>query len=279
MRGGTISTVPPRYFLSMNVLLDPSAQPVIGHRGNRAHAPENTIEAFAQAVALGADAIEFDVHLSADGVAVVHHDPTVTRTTDGRGEISRLTFSQLREFDAGANFTKDSGRTNPYRGKGHRIPSFEEVVEAFPSIPLLIEIKTPLASTAVKDVIERHKAESRVLVDSMHIDALKIFRGTRIPSGAASGNVARLMKEIVTGSSITPITYSALCVPLSYYGLPLPVKRFAKVAASYDCRVHVWTINSPAKARELWNAGVNGIITDDPALMLKERALLPGSGL
>ena len=269
--------MPPRYFCQMNVLLDPDAKPVIGHRGNRAHAPENTIESFAQAVALGADALEFDVHLSADGIAVVHHDPTVARTTDGRGEVSRLTFSQLREFDAGANFTSDGGKTYPYRGKGHRIPGFEEVVEAFPSMPLLIEIKTPLASTAVKDVIERHKAESRCLVDSMHADALRIFRGSNIPFGAASGDVARLMREVVTGSRITPINYRALCIPLHYYALPLPVKRFAQVAPKFDCRVHVWTINSVATARDLWTAGVNGIITDDPAVMLKERDRLVAS--
>ena len=255
----------------MNVLLEPDARPVIGHRGNRAHAPENTIESFAQAVALGVDALEFDVHLSADGIAVVHHDPTVTRTTDGRGEISRLAFSQLKKLDAGANFSNDGGKTHPYRGKGHRIPSFEEVVEAFPAMPLLIEIKTPLASTEVRNVIERHKAESRCLVDSIHADGLKVFRDSTIPVGAASGDVARLMREVVTGSRITPINYRALCIPLSYRGLPLPVKRFAQVAPKFDCRVHVWTINSVSKARELWDAGVNGIITDDPASMLKER--------
>ena len=138
-------------------------------------------------------------------------------------------------------------------------------------MPLLIEIKTPLASTEVRNVIERHKAESRCLVDSIHADALKVFRDSTIPVGAASGDVARLMREVVTGSRITPINYRALCIPLSYRGLPLPVKRFAQVAPKFDCRVHVWTINSVSKARELWDAGVNGIITDDPASMLKER--------
>ena len=256
----------------MNILLDPAARPVIGHRGNRAFAPENTVESFAQAVAAGADAIEFDVRVSADGVAVVHHDPTVERTTDGRGAIERLTFDQLREFDAGANFSLDSGQTFPFRGKGHRIPSLEEVIEAFPTTPLLIEIKTPLAATAVRIAIEKHKAVERCLVDSFSKDALRIFSGSPIPYGAASGEVATLMGEVLLGGPITPIRYKALCVPLSYHGLPLPVRRFAKVAPKYDCRVHVWTINSPRVARDLWTAGVNGIITDDPALMLKERS-------
>jgi glycerophosphoryl diester phosphodiesterase len=259
----------------MNVLLDPGARPVIGHRGNRAFAPENTIESFAQAVNAGADAIEFDVHVSADGIAVVHHDPTVERTTDGHGALERLTFDELARFDAGAKFTLDGGKTFPYRGKGHRIPSLDEVIEAFPTIPLLIEIKTPLAATAVRAAIEKHKAVDRCVVDSFSKDAVRVFEGSPIPYGAASGDVAKLMSEVLFSSSITPISYRALCVPLSYNGLPLPVRRFAKIAPKYDCRVHVWTINSPQVARDLWNAGVNGIITDDPKKMLEERSRLP----
>lgn len=258
----------------MNVLLDAAARPVIAHRGNRAFAPENTIESFAQAVAAGADAVEFDVRVSADGIAVVHHDAAVERTTNGRGSIERLTFGQLRELDAGANFTLDGGKTFPFRDKGHRIPSLDEVIEAFPSTPLLIEIKTPLAATAVRTAIEKHMAVDRCLVDSFDREALRFFHGSAIPYGAASGDVARLMREVVTGARVTPIRYKALCVPLSYKGLPLPVRRFAEVAPKYDCRVHVWTINSRRVARDLWKAGVNGIITDDPAEMLRQRAML-----
>jgi len=257
----------------MNILLDPVARPVIGHRGNRAHAPENTIESFAQAVARGADAIEFDVRLSADGIPVVHHDPTVMRTTNGTGEIARMTFSELRKLDAGANFTKDNGKTFPYRGAGHRIPSLDEVIEAFPTTPLLIEIKTPLAATGVRNSIESHKAEERTLVDSFAPGALRIFANSSIPYGATRDDVARLMSEVVLGRAITPIHYRALCVPLYYRVLPIPVKKFARVAPKYDCRVHVWTINDPATAKELWAAGVNGIISDDPGLMLKARGI------
>jgi glycerophosphoryl diester phosphodiesterase len=260
----------------MNILLDPDSRPVIGHRGNRAHAPENTIESLAQAVAAGADAIEFDVRISADGIPVVHHDPTVRRTTDGTGEVARLTFAQLKALDAGANFTSDGGKTFPYRGMGHRIPSLDEVIEAFPATPLLIEIKTPLAATGVLNAIERHKAEERCLVDSFSRDALKLFYETGIAYGAASGDVARLMREVLLGGAIAPIKYKALCVPLAYYGLPLPVRRFAKEAPKHNCRVHVWTINSPVVARDLWASGVNGIITDDPALMLRIR---PGASM
>jgi glycerophosphoryl diester phosphodiesterase len=259
----------------MNILLEPGARPVIGHRGNRAFAPENTIESFAQAVSLGADAIEFDVHITADGIPVVHHDPTVDRTTDGKGEVARMSFAELREFDAGARFTKDGGKTFPYRGKGHRIPKLDEVIEAFPSTPLLIEIKTPLAATGIRSALETHKAEARTLVDAMDARAVKVFAGSSIAIGAARSDVARLMNEVLLKRPITRFRYRALCVPLSYYGLPLPVRQFAKVAPSQNCRVHVWTINDPAVAKNLWESGVNGIITDDPKLMLETRATLP----
>lgn len=261
----------------MNILLEAEARPVIGHRGNRAHAPENTIESLAQAVAAGADAIEFDVRFTADGIPVVHHDPTVDRTTDGRGEIARMTFAELKKLDAGSSFTTDGGRTFPYRGKGHRIPSLDEVIEAFPSTPLMIEIKTPLAATGVRTSIEKHRAEARCLVDSLHGEALRIFAGSSIAHGASSAGTARLMKEILLGQRITPPNYRALCVPLSFRGLPIPVRRFAHVAPKFDCRVHVWTINSPDVARDLWSHGVNGIITDDPALMIKVRVGIPSA--
>ncbi len=255
----------------MNILLDPDARPVVGHRGNRAHAPENTIESFAQAVALGADAIEFDVRLSADGMPVVHHDRSVSRTTDGNGKVSRMTFRELRKLDAGANFTPDEGKSFPYRGSGHRIPSFEEVVEAFPSTALLIEIKDPLAATGIRKILEIRKAESRALVDAYSEIAVRRFEGSAIAYGAAKADVSRLTTEILLGSSVSAMKYRALCVPLSYYGLPLPVRRFAKAARKQGRQIHVWTVNDPAVAVSLWNGGINGIISDDPAVMLKAR--------
>jgi len=264
----------------MNILLDPAAKPVIGHRGNRAYAPENTMESFRQAVALGADAIEFDVRLSSDGIPVVHHDPTVARTTDGTGEIARMSYVELKDLDAGASFTRDSGKTYPYRGAGHHIPKFEDVVEAFPSTPFLIEIKDPLAATGIREIIERQKAEWRCLIDSMNDIAVRHFEGSAIAVGATRGDVAALMKQVLLHRRVPPMKYKALCVPLSYNGLPLPVRRFAKVARQHDCRVHVWTINDPPVAESLWKDGINGIISDDPGLMLKVRSsLYPSASL
>ncbi|HVF39298.1 MAG TPA: glycerophosphodiester phosphodiesterase [Gemmatimonadaceae bacterium] len=258
----------------MNILLDAGAHPVIGHRGARAHAPENTIESFAQAVAAGAEAIEFDIRLSADGVPGVFHDPQVSRTTDGTGEVKRMTFAELRELDAGARFTPDGGKTYPYAGMGHRIPSLEEVIEAFPSTPVLIEVKDPLTSTVALSVIESHAAGSRCLVDSVHSAALKTFANAGVAVGSSRNGVVRLVREVLTNRPPSGVNYQALCVPLNYYGLPVPVRAFARVMPSLGCRIHVWTINDPAVAEDLWLCGVNGIISDDPGLMLKLRQRL-----
>ena len=259
----------------MNVLVDRSCRPVIGHRGNCAHAPENTIESFAQAVSTGADAIELDVRLTADGVPVVFHDPHVRRTSDGTGDVARMTFDELRVLDAGARFTPDKGGTYPYRGLGHRIPSLDEVLEAFPSIPVLIEIKTVDAAAATRRVIENRHAENRVLVDSVEAAALGVFSDSPIPVGAARPDVARLMAELFLRRQVTPFAFRALCVPLSYYGLPIPVLQFARLAPEQNCVVHVWTINDARVATRLWLAGVTGIISDDPGAMLRARAMLP----
>jgi glycerophosphoryl diester phosphodiesterase len=259
----------------MNVLIDRSCRPVIGHRGNRAHAPENTVESFAQAVAAGADAIELDVHLTADGVPVVIHDPHVRRTTSGAGEVAHMTFDELRRLDAGARFTPDKGKSYPYRGLGHRIPSLDEVLEAFPAMPVLIEIKTPNAAQAVRGAIENRHAEDRVLVDSIEPAALKPFLDSRVPVGASRSDVIRLMTEVLLRRPVTPFSFKALCVPLNYNGVPIPVRRFARVAPEQDCVVHVWTVNDAKVATDLWLAGITGIISDDPGAMLRARALLP----
>src|SRR5215207_4425475 len=90
------------------ILLDPLARPVIGHRGNRAHSPENTLQSMRDGVALRVDAVEFDLRVSRDGKLVVMHDPTLERTTNGSGRVALHTAAQLAALDAGYNFTPDA---------------------------------------------------------------------------------------------------------------------------------------------------------------------------
>ena len=174
----------------MHPLLDMNARPIVGHRGNAAHAPENTIESFRQAVDLGVDALELDVHLSRDGHVVVIHDSTLDRTTDGSGRVERLPLSEIRRVDAGARFTRDGGTTRPYRGTGVRVPSLDEVLGAFPRTPLLIEIKADAASGPARALIERHGAMDRCIVASFSESAMDAFRGSGMPQGASRRDTA-----------------------------------------------------------------------------------------
>ena len=252
------------------ILLDPTARPVVAHRGDSAHAPENTMLAFERAVRLGADALEFDVRLSADGVAVVHHDPTLDRTTDGGGPVGALPLAGLRAVDAGARFTADGGRTYPFRGGGVRVPTLDEVLGAWPRVPVLIEIKVAAASAEVRRVLDRHAAAGRAVVASFLDAAVAPFRGSPYATGAARGDVARLLAASLVGVRVRP-GYRLASVPPSYNGLPLPLGRFARALRPAGVPVHVWTVDRPAEARALWAAGVVGMVSNDPAAILAAR--------
>ena len=232
------------------------------------------MEAFAQAVALGVDALEFDVHVSADGVPVVHHDRTLDRTTSGSGPLATRTLAELRALDAGARWTADGGRSFPYRERGIGIPTLEEVLARFPDVPILLEIKVAPAAAAVRAAIERHGAHARVVVDSFLGDALAPFRGSRIATGPSRNGVARLLFDTLLGRAPRAVGYAAISVPLAYHGLPLPVTRFAAALAPLGVPVHVWTVNDPSVALRLWRGGVRGMVTDDPAVMLEARRRL-----
>src|ERR1035437_2615472 len=176
----------------MNALLDPAAKLVIAHRGNSAFFPENTLESFQQGMALGADALEFDVRVSRDGTAVVIHDPTLDRTTDGTGAVSALTLEELQRLDAGYRVTRDGGRTFPFRGVGITIPTLELVLSAFPGAHMIVEIKTRDASAEVLRLLTGAGAAGRCLIGSLDEEAIMPFRGTPIAHRAPRRGLIRL---------------------------------------------------------------------------------------
>src|SRR5687768_953684 len=123
---------------------------VVAHRGASTQAPENTMEAFRLGVEAGADAIELDVHLTADGQLAVIHDDTLDRTTDRTGRVAELTMDQIREADAGATFARPDDAGLPYAREGLRVPTLPEVLEWLPDgVGLVVEIKARAAADAV----------------------------------------------------------------------------------------------------------------------------------
>lgn len=256
----------------MNKLTDLSARPVIGHRGNAAHAPENTLVSFQQAVHAGADALEMDVQLTGDGEVVVIHDPTLDRTTDRSGRIDRLSLADIRAADAGARFTPDRGATWPYRDQDITVPTLAEVLTAFPQLPCLIEVKTAAASRATRAVIEQAGAAARCVVASFDWQALQAFTGSAIATSASRRDISGLLLRAVFRQSPRRVPFDALCMPPDQRGIPLPVEGYARILAPLGVPVHIWTVDDPAEARALWARGVRGIITNDPATMVRARA-------
>jgi glycerophosphoryl diester phosphodiesterase len=252
----------------LNVLLELDRRPVIAHRGGSARAPENTLEAMRLAIADGADALEFDVRLSADGEVVVIHDPAVDRTTDGTGAIEKMTLAELKSLDAGFRFT--ARPPDPVTTIKHRIPTLDEVLRSFPGVPHLIEIKAPLAASATRLLIEKHGAEDRCLVDSFSSMALNVFRDSRIARGAGRSGVIGLLARSFTGAPFpVPSDVSALSIPRMYHGVPLPVRHLARTMRSARKPTHIWTVNHPDEARAMWGLGASGIITDDVPVILE----------
>lgn len=249
----------------MHPLLDMQARPIVGHRGNAAHAPENTLESFRQAVGIGVDALELDVHLTADGHVVVIHDPTVDRTTDQSGRVDRMTLAEIRAADAGARFTQDRGSTHPYLGRGITVPTLNEVMESFPAMPLLVEIKTRAASRATRDVIERHGAQRRCIVASFDERAMDSFSGSDIAQGGSRRDTAALLWRAMLRVPVRQAGFSVLCMPPSHRGLPLPVGGYVSILEPLGVPVHCWTIDDPLDAQQLRRVGVRGIISNDPA--------------
>ena len=253
------------------------------HRGDSTRAPEHTLEAFRKAIEAGAGGLELDVHLTRDGHIVVIHDPSVDRTTDGTGVVAGMALAELREVDAGHRFSYDAGRTNPYRGRGLRVPTLAEVLEAFPGVAINIDIKEiqPGEEAAVLKVLRGSGAEGRSLVVSEHHAVVRRVRGLsggRVATGASRLEIAvfYLASALRLEGLLNP-GYEALQVPVYYGGLTLVTRRFVEAAHARGVRVDAWTVNDPAEMHRLLDLGVDVVMTDFPerlAGVLAERGAL-----
>lgn len=252
-------------------LVEPGARLVIGHRGASAHAPENTLVAFALALEQGADALELDVRVTVDGTVVVLHDPTVGRTTDGSGAVAQMRAADVCALDAGARYTSDRGRSHPYRGGDVRIPTFAEVLDAFQNVPLLVEVKTAAAMGPLAAIVRRHDALHRVVPASAVHRALTIFRTDPFTCGASMRDIAQLYFGGLIGLRPKRAPYRLLAVPDRWRGLAVPTARFVRAAHALGAAVHVWTVDDPRLAQKLWRNGVAGIVTNDPAAIVAVR--------
>jgi len=240
-----------------DLFLDRTARLVVAHRGASGLRPENTLAAFALARELGADGIELDVRLSRDGVPVVHHDPDLQRSCRQPGEVRDFPAAALARMDA---------------GQGEGIPALATVLEATGDLPLLVELKEVAAARPVLEVIRQGKAAGRVALASFHAAALAPLRGAGIPLGASRPDIAGAALGAALGWPARPVPWQFYAVPDRYRDrITVPTRRFIRRAARQGCPVHVWTVDDPARANDLWQLGVSGIITNRPDLLLAAR--------
>jgi glycerophosphoryl diester phosphodiesterase len=227
------------------------------HRGGAMYPPnlgrENSLHAFAEAVALGYRYLETDVHATADGVLIAFHDTKLDRVTDRRGAIAKLTYEEVS------------------RAKIHGIddiPRFEDLLTSFPDARFNVDAKSAGSVDLLADLIIAHGAQDRVCVNSFGIRRLHRLRkrlGSKVASGASGLAIAvyrfapQLTKIINTRAPVLQIPMEQKIL-----GVRLRVLTPALVQAAHNSGklVHIWTIDDPTTMTELIDAGVDGIFTD-----------------
>lgn len=253
---------------------------VIAHRGGAGQWPGETLFAFEQALKIGVDVIEMDVHSTADGALVLMHNPTVDETTNGSGAINKFSLEELQKLDAGYKWTADGGKTFPFRGKGIRVPTLEEILRSFPHQRMNIEIKqtSPDIVEPVAAMIRQHEMQDEVLVASFSHSALTEFRSIS-PEVATSASGSELIRFVAI-SKLLPIKpkapdADAIQVRSNYSFLPIITKKIVRTAHDHELPIHGWTVNEVKDMRRLIALEVDGIITDFPGTLLEELGRKP----
>jgi len=227
----------------------------IGHRGASARAPENTLASFEAAIGDGADGLEFDVRLTRDGVPIVLHDATVDRTTSGRGIVAALDLARIRRLDAGSWFAP--------RFRGERVPTLAETLDlARGRCGVNIELKSETGDAArlaraVAGVIAGARFRGWMVISSFSRPALFAARAA-MPRAALGWLASRSARGLRAG-------HVALGLWSFHPHLRLATRRRLRLARDLRLRVLVWPVNDWRAARRLAAAGVDGLMTDDPA--------------
>ncbi len=230
------------------ILVDPDARPLVGHRGAAGTHPENTLPSFDAALGAGADAFELDVHAAKDGVPVVIHDPTLNRTTNATGPVSAMTSDQLRGVDAGS---------------GAYVPTLAEVLERYPTTPMIVEFKERAVTHAVLALLRKLGAIDRVLLGAFDHSVLAPARTGEFHLSASRRETARVWAAARLGISIGG-RFDGFTVPERQGALRVVDSKFLRATVRSEKPVHVWTVDSVDDASRLRAMGVAGIITNFP---------------
>lgn len=239
---------------------------VIAHRGGSKLRPENTMAAFDHAASLGVDGIECDVHLAADGVPVVIHDPTLDRTTDVSGPVAARTSAELARVDAGFRFAASDGC--PFRGAGLGVPRLRDVLERHGTLACVIEIKGERAEAAARvlDVVDAAGAGERVIIGAFSHRVLAEVRrlAPAIPTSASGPEVrSALWRSRVYLAPRHP-AYRLVQAPFRLAGRQVFGRRFVRAVRQAQIPFQAWIIDTEQDMTALLDWGVTGLISDRP---------------
>jgi glycerophosphoryl diester phosphodiesterase len=222
---------------------------------------ENTLAAFRRAVEEGFDYVELDVHASADGVAVVHHDPLLDRTTDATGRVDARTADELRRVLV--------------RGR-EPVPLLEEVLGELPDVRVTIELKSGAAVEPVLEVLDRTGCWDRVCLGSFcdaWLSAARAGGGERVCTSMAVGSALALRSRSWLGAlsgplaPVLPVVGQLAQLPHRFGALTVVDAALVRTAHALLREVHVWTVNDPLRMASLLDLGVDGLLTDRPDLL------------
>nr|WP_273545562.1 glycerophosphodiester phosphodiesterase family protein [Paenibacillus caui] len=233
---------------------------VVAHRGASGYTPENTMAAFDLAVSMGSDFIEFDVHMSKDGVPVVIHDETLDKTTDGSGYVKDFTLRELKALDAGSSFNAAYA--------GEKIPSLQEVMDRYSGkVGILIELKKPSLYPGIEeivaDIVQRYENKGPIMIQSFEQDSIRKIHAL-LPD---------LPVAVLISDKQHPLTDDQLIDISSYasyinYDLQLLDEGVVKGIKAKHCKIMAWTIREGDQIAQARKLKVDGIITDYPDWIL-----------
>jgi len=238
----------------------PGAVLAMAHRGGAKHPEivglENTLTAFAHAVALGYTYLETDVHATRDGVLLAFHDAVLDRVTDGTGAIAELTHAEVAQ-------ARVAGREH--------VPTMASLLDAFPQARFNIDVKSDAAVDLLVRLVRSTGSQDRVCVGSFSERRLARVRRSLGPRVATScGPVTVALTRFAdrrTSRLLTRNRGNVLQVPRARKGLEIVTRSFVEAAHAHGRPVHVWTVDDPPTMHELLDLGVDGIITDRTDLL------------
>ena len=244
--------------------LDGPAPLAFAHRGFARDGDENSMAAFARAVALGYRYLETDVRVTADGVALAFHDASLDRTTDRSGRIRALPWSEVRR-------ARIAGR--------EPIPLLAELLSAWPDVRLNIDVKDDHSLGAAVDVIRQSGALDRVCVGAFADDRVAAVRAALGPSVCTSLGPLAALRLRLPGRPRRALSGQCAQVPFRVGRFDLVDARYLATAHGLGLQVHVWTVNARADMERALDLGVDGIMTDRADVLrevLTARGAWPG---